>query len=919
MNSINRGSEWHKWDLHFHTPSSYDYENKSVTDDEIIDGLVKNEISVAAITDHHIIDIPRIANLQKIGDAKGVFILPGIEFLAEMRGAEPIHYIAIFDKDANLSHIWKQIESKTDIHRMESEGKKANEIYCDLLETAKLVRELGGLVTIHAGSKSNSIDNITHALPHGVAQKTDIAKVIVIFEMGKEVDCDGYNQHVIPFLRKNIDKHIPLVICSDNHNIHNYLTKQNLWIKATPTFEGLKQILFEPEHRVKIQSEQPNYKDPRLLIDKIRFISGDNRFTPNPIHLNENLNVIIGGKSSGKSILLYNIAKTLLADSDFLKKENIDNKYDFRSTDPSFNFEITTRGDFSQRMYRDDSENSIIPEIKYIPQNYLVKLAEPEENKTGNALNKMIRELINEDKASKEIYEDFLIRLRANDRKREAIIDNYFAIRENIGQLEGQLKLKTNKDILEKNIASNTSKVEELNKSAGMSPDQIVLYNQLQVKLEENKLARIRINNDYKKITDFNNESLNTANGLKNRQQLLSSSLENLQLKAYFDEKYKVIDNLLSEINSAINDFEIIKDEAGTNRFKIQSKISEIFTSVGIENRQINKDLEPFLENEEVKKKIEVLLASISEDKEALQSISQLNKELAENKRALAGEKEKLFSLYASNHQLYIEVINQLKMRTIDLQKDGLKIDGKTCFNFPKFLKNVTSFSDGRTASYNNYPICDSKLESLSDYQLTDLVADLTGMFEGIVENSSYALTGKSQQKACVKLLLEDYFFDFWQIEYKGDKLGKMSTGKASFVILMLIVGLSKSRAPILIDQPEDNLDNRSITTELVEYLKNKKLERQIILVTHNANIVVNADAENVIIAHQKGQGDIETESTYQFDYINGPLENSFPLDENEKDLLKSMGIREHIADIVEGGKTAFQKREEKYGFKTFR
>lgn len=146
-----------------------------------------------------------------------------------------------------------------------------------------------------------------------------------------------------------------------------------------------------------------------------------------------------------------------------------------------------------------------------------------------------------------------------------------------------------------------------------------------------------------------------------------------------------------------------------------------------------------------------------------------------------------------------------------------------------------------------------------------------------------------------------------------------MSTGKASFVILMLIVGLSKSKSPILIDQPEDNLDNRSITSDLVEYLKNKKAERQIILVTHNANIVVNADSENIIIANQKGQGEIETSSPFQFDYINGSLENTFPVLKEEKDLLMSMGIREHIADIVEGGKEAFKKREEKYGFKVFR
>ena len=132
----------------------------------------------------------------------------------------------------------------------------------------------------------------------------------------------------------------------------------------------------------------------------------------------------------------------------------------------------------------------------------------------------------------------------------------------------------------------------------------------------------------------------------------------------------------------------------------------------------------------------------------------------------------------------------------------------------------------------------------------------------------------------------------------------------------MLIIGLSKSKAPILIDQPEDNLDNRSITTDLVNYLRNKTVEWQIIIVTHNANIVVNADSENVIIANQKGQNDMNSTSIYKFDYINGSIENSFEKDNCQTDVLKSMGIRQHIADIVEGGKDAFIMRERKYRFK---
>jgi predicted metal-dependent phosphoesterase TrpH len=104
MDEIYRGSEWRKWDLHFHTPSSYDYQNGSITNQDIIDGLFANNISVVAITDHHIIDIPRIKELQQLGKEKGITVLPGIEFLAELRDREPIHYIGIFSEDANLRH-----------------------------------------------------------------------------------------------------------------------------------------------------------------------------------------------------------------------------------------------------------------------------------------------------------------------------------------------------------------------------------------------------------------------------------------------------------------------------------------------------------------------------------------------------------------------------------------------------------------------------------------------------------------------------------------------------------------------------------------------------------------------------------------------------------------------------------------------
>lgn len=102
MKNYPRGSEWRIWDLHVHTPASYDYKDKSISNNDIINSLVANNISVVAITDHHTIDIRRIQELQVIAESKNITILPGIEFCSELGGNQAIHFIGIFSERANL-------------------------------------------------------------------------------------------------------------------------------------------------------------------------------------------------------------------------------------------------------------------------------------------------------------------------------------------------------------------------------------------------------------------------------------------------------------------------------------------------------------------------------------------------------------------------------------------------------------------------------------------------------------------------------------------------------------------------------------------------------------------------------------------------------------------------------------------------
>lgn len=685
------------------------------------------------------------------------------------------------------------------------------------------------------------------------------------------------------------------------------------WIKADLNFEGLRQICFEPESRVKIQKEKPDYKEDKYLIKKAQFLSSNDTFTSQPIFLNPNLNVIIGGKSSGKSILLYAIAKTLSADEGVLMNEDDKPKYELNEIEEGLNFEITTNGGFKQKLYRDEDERSILPQIKYIPQSYLVKLAEPELNKKGKSLDELVRDLITEDLESKDLYNSFINKVTQNDKSRNSQIDLFFEIIKEINELENELKTKSNKSVLEQNIKSNSSKLEELNKNSGLNPEEVEKYKTLQTLMEKNEEKKQHLREDLSITQNFNLELVQTIRNLKTKKDNVLNSYHLSEIKKHYTERYSGIDELYNHLLSIESELQVTTKENGNRSLVNESEFKSLLISLNAERKKLEEEIKPFLKDEDTKKIIQGLNESIANDKKALVDIENITKRVVEKRKQKDDSKLEIFKIYEENYKEYGDVILALKERTLELERDGLNIVGKAQFNYPKLRKTLYAISDGRSASYRQHEILQENKKASSEVIFSKLIEDIKIIFNDILEGK-YVLTNRTDARNAIKMLLEDYFFDHWEITYKNDRLGQMSTGKASFVILMLIIGLSKSKAPILIDQPEDNLDNRSITTDLVNYLKNKKLERQIIVVTHNANIVVNADAENVIVANQKGQSDETSSSQYRFDYANGAIENSFEK-KSETDILKSMGIRQHIADIIEGGKDAFLMREKKYRF----
>ena len=128
--------------------------------------------------------------------------------------------------------------------------------------------------------------------------------------------------------------------------------------------------------------------------------------------------------------------------------------------------------------------------------------------------------------------------------------------------------------------------------------------------------------------------------------------------------------------------------------------------------------------------------------------------------------------------------------------------------------------------------------------------------------------------------------------------LDDLSTGQKATAVLLLL--LLESDAPLIVDQPEDDLDNRFITQGIVPRMREEKRRRQFIFSTHNANIPVLGDAELILgltpVGEAGGEGRAEIGREHMGSIDDEP-------------------VRELIEDLLEGGKDAFEKRRHKYGF----
>ncbi|GAW87856.1 hypothetical protein bplSymb_SCF22401P001 [Bathymodiolus platifrons methanotrophic gill symbiont] len=332
-----------------------------------------------------------------------------------------------------------------------------------------------------------------------------------IFETRKQLNVDlisgkktSENERFFDNFFKTLgNKPKPCVSGSDAHQYSKYgdfPSNRITWVKADPSFEGLKQIIYEPGDRVRIQELNPDEKEDYQVIDKVKFV--DNEFLTDDILINQNLTAIIGGKSTGKSILLRNIA------------QSIDPKeVDKRLQEVGLGSYPKQVSDF-RVIWRDKQENKkndnsdINKKIIYIPQSYLNRLVDKKDGKTS--IDDIIENVLVQDPDVRSRFQELDFSKRKIEKVITKNIEDLFYIDNDIKNLSENIKKIGDKKGITSEVDKLNIEISDFQSKSGMSPDSVDQYNELtqeKEKLNDREdlcVKDIRILNKIKNRSIFN-------------------------------------------------------------------------------------------------------------------------------------------------------------------------------------------------------------------------------------------------------------------------------------------------------------------------------------------------------------------------------------------------------------------------------
>jgi len=922
---MNKGSEWRKWDLHIHTPASFYHDFKFFNREEeeyqgdiwekYIYELEKvSDISVIGITDYFSIEGYKKVSEYKERDRLKNFdlILPNIEFrLDKFVDGGRLNYHVIFSNEIDVDRIEREflgeLHIKTHIGEQRTLTRKnIEEIGKTLKEQHKPFKNKSDYI-VGCENITISLDQIIEVLKN----KSSLfqGKYLLVLEEERWDQISWNNQSHLTRQTTLVQSHAifssnpntrdwalgkrdldpddfikefgslkPCIHGSDAHSF-NKLCKPDedrfCWIKADTIFEGLKQIVYEPEERVRIQPGNPEYRKNIHTLDSIKInnslISGELSIEELEIPLNKNLIAVAGGKGSGKTALLDLIANCF---EDRCKRAGEDrNSFVQRIEDQKQDLEAKIKfiGEDVGEFYKELTEEKFFQDtrVTYLPQGKIEEYS-GDRQKLDDKIQEIIfsnKDVI--DRGYKQKFDQIKDEIKEIARRIDEINREIYALEEDtkkdiVDEITGK------KGIKEGELKNKEDEVRKLTEDFEVGIKESIeklKTEETELRTKHSKLENLKSNleqfND--KLLRFSTDSNYIINGVNVELSELAIDLTIPQLD--FKVQLNVIQKALELIPQRIKDV----------KTKIEEKKGQLSQLSGYEKIHV----ELLKEIESIKDDIESFGKQLEELEKKKEKTKSLEIERMEKYKALLSE-------YWEWRKYYEEVIEAFSIGKNEIM-NGIDFKSSIYFDKDKFVEFGSDILDQRKIIVDEIEKYAKLLEtSITKNTLEEFKETLEEFIQKIFENKNFLKKTRTSYDF-YKWTFDNYFSLSTEILFKGISMDKLSMGQKGTVLLKLF--LAEGNYPLIVDQPEESLDNKFIYGELVGAFREAKKKRQIIIATNNANLVVNTDAEQIIVAEFENN-----KITYKLGTIEDPT------------------MREDIMPILEGGKEAFRKREEKYG-----
>jgi hypothetical protein len=718
----------------------------------------------------------------------------------------------------------------------------------------------------------------------------------------------------------------PCVHGSDAHDIEYLFKPDNdryCWIKSDPTFHGLRQILWEPEDRVHIGTLPPQPSDHSQQIRKISLSNSSGWFAIDSIELNAGLVAVIGEKGAGKTAVadLSSFASGYPMDKKSLSSFITKGALHLSGTKIELEW---GGGDKTEGTLTDLPFHSTKPRVRYLSQDFVERLCSSDHE--GAELQKAIEEVVftKLDEIQKEGYSSFgelrKAREAASNIQKEALRGELATLHKEVDRLQEAIDQRGSKVMSKAEVEKQVEELKKQLPDATQSVDQQVLE---QLEKQQTFLKEIedQIANRSRRRRTIEGAIESYAALKKTTSQEIAKIQKQLLDAGVADGTVQKLvptwapdadDLLLKEVEKLGDAIVALKGSEDAPRlppsmFSVQVEIAKLKELVAKDEVSRKRLLD-------LQKQIAERIANIERlSKEILNLDEKVTKTLEKQKakqidlylqvfKTLSADEAGLKELYSPMQDAIAQLGEEMQFSV----SVGYQIDARS------WLDRAARFFDGRRVG------AEAKRSEIEKIVETSLVS---AWKSGVPERIEAAFTEllaaveirtfpeKFGTSKLSRVELSDWLFSVdhielsYKIHYAGTELEYLSPGTRGIALLVLYLLMDEDDTrPLLIDQPEGNLDNSSVYKQLVPYIRKAKKRRQIILITHNPNLVVATDAEQIIIATAERPS---SQPYPRIRYDSGGLEHSVSGD--------NFGVREAVCLLLEGGEEAFKARENRY------